>query len=74
MILITSDVCAPCKMVKMKIDELKLHNKVKVLSTSSDRGRAVVIQYGIKSVPTLITKNDTLLVGGPAIIKYLSEV
>ena len=55
-----ADWCAPCKMVAPLMDELAQEHvgALLVVKVDTDRAPAVAMQYGIRSIPTLILFRD----------------
>ncbi len=68
-VLLTSEKCAPCKIVKQKIVENGWD--VEVLDLNTSEGVAKARQYSVRNVPTLITNDGVPLVGAENILKYL---
>jgi len=59
MILITSKTCPPCKVVKAYIAEQNIEG-IEVLDISEKAGMDLVIEHGLKAVPTLIDGEDVI--------------
>lgn len=51
-----ADWCAPCKLVAPLIDELAREHQGRVLvaKVDTDRAQEVALEYGIRSIPTLV--------------------
>jgi len=48
--------CGPCKMLAPSIDKLaEEHPEVKVIKVDVDQENALAMQFGVQSIPTLIT-------------------
>lgn len=48
--------CGPCKMLAPSIDKLaKEHPEVKVVKVDVDQEPSLAMQFGVQSIPTLIT-------------------
>ena len=52
--------CMPCKMIAPSLDEIAEETKdtAKVLKIDIDQSQEVAIQYGVKSIPTLLLFKD----------------
>ena len=68
-ILITSEICAPCKIVKQKIAENGW--VVEVLDLNTPEGVSKARQHSVRNVPTLITDSGVPIVGAESILMYL---
>ena len=68
-VLLTSDTCAPCKIVKQRIAENGW--TVEVLDLNTPEGVAQARKHSVRNVPSLITDDSTLVVGAENILKYL---
>lgn len=73
MILLTSESCAPCKLVKAYIEDNKLKDKINYVDIASPAGRNLVQDTGVRSVPVLISPAGNL-VGQMPIMKALNEL
>jgi glutaredoxin len=67
--LITSETCAPCKIVKQKIAENNW--EVEILDLNTVEGVNKARQHSIRNVPTLITDEGSIIVGAENILKEL---
>lgn len=68
-LLLTSETCAPCKIIKQKIAENSW--TVEVLDLNTPEGVAKARHYSVRNVPTLITDDGVPVVGAESILKYL---
>ncbi|MDR2183822.1 MAG: thioredoxin [Clostridiales bacterium] len=52
--------CGPCKMIAPVLDQLadEFAGKAKIVKLDVDQAKQVAIQYGVKSVPTLVFFKD----------------
>ena len=52
--------CGPCKMIAPILDQLadEFNGKAKIVKLDVDQSKEVAIQYGVKSVPTLVFFKD----------------
>lgn len=57
MIILTSDTCEPCKVLKMVLGERK---DISFLNLNTQDGVNVARKYGIRSVPTLIKDGNVI--------------
>lgn len=73
MILLTSNSCAPCKIVKKFIDDNGLQDKVKTIDINTTEGRKLVQDQGVRTVPTMITSFGNV-VGQKPILDILEKV
>lgn len=73
MILLTSEGCAPCKLVKAYIEDEDLKDIVNYVDITSFSGRSLAKEYGVRSVPALLTLSGCL-VGQMPIMKVLKEI
>jgi len=48
--------CGPCKMIEPIVDELaaEYENKLKIGKVNVDNNQQIAMQYGIRSIPTLL--------------------
>ena len=71
MILLTTDTCMPCKMVKAKLDELKIDYKV--VDAFSDEGLELCEDWGVRGVPAMLT-GDMAVIGLQDILKTVETI
>lgn len=52
--------CGPCKMIAPIVDELaiELEGKLKIGKVDVDNNQQIAMQYGIRSIPTLLVFKD----------------
>ena len=67
--LMVGEHCMPCKELKAWLDE----NNIQVEKILASENMELATQLGVKSLPTLILDDNTLIKGGEAIKEYFSK-
>lgn len=53
----TATWCGPCKALNPILDDISSTTDIKIIKIDVDRNRGLALEYGIKSIPTLLFYN-----------------
>lgn len=69
--LVTSEFCGPCKMLKEALKTKGILDSVDMADLALEH--EFISSYNVKTLPSLITLSDKVIVGSEAILEYLEE-
>ena len=69
--LFTSPTCGPCTMLKKLLIDANRLQDVELVDTSTPDGTMMSREYGVRSVPSLLTASGSLITSARAIKEHL---
>lgn len=67
--------CGPCKMISPIVDQIAKENpELKVLKVNADNSQALMSQFGIRGIPTLLLINEGEVVASQVGAASLAQV